>query len=287
MALTASSNSRTTPNPKGTAGLPVLAAMALLAALPLPEPALAAYVDIFGIGATGDPVEFSQYVTPNTQQNFSTWTPGPYSSPQSLGSNGYSANVEAKSGGIASGLEVISPGSLTTQDVSAELIYTATSGKPTGMGGYMRLVDADGTTTSGQAILSSFVTYANGQQTGPLGPIIVAFDAITGFDLTAYGLPPSFFIGLFLLPSVYAFDPTLYYSGMSLQPHPDYSPTLFAAFDTAGFGTSTLFVPEPSTISLVALWVFALTRMRPMKPSGIRGIGLDHKSDHGQVSVAL
>lgn len=252
--------SRYAPNSRWAVALPVVVALALPVAFLRPEPASAAYVDIAGIGATGDPAEFSQYVSPNTQQNFSTWTPGPYASPQSLGSNGYSADVEAKSAGVVAGLKVISPGSLTTQDAGAELIYTVTSGNPTGMGGYMRLVDADGATAAGQAILTSFVMSANSGQTQPVGPITVAFDAITGFDLTAYGLPSSFFIGLFLLPSVYALDPTIYYSGVSLQPDPVESPTLFAAFDTAGFGASTLFVPEPSTASLFALSVLVLAR---------------------------
>ena len=216
-----------------------------------------------GLGLTGDPTAFSQYVSPNTQQNFSSWNPGPYSSPLSLGSNGYTANVEAKTSGFTSDLKVISPGSLTTKDAGAELIYTSTSGKPTGIGGYMRLVDADGNNTSGGVILNSFITLADGTQTSKIGPTYLSFDPVTGFDLSAYGLPSSFFIGGFLKQSFYAFDPTVYFSGISLQPNPVTSSKLFATFDTAGFGASTQFtspVPEPSTVSLLALGVFVLLK---------------------------
>ena len=186
----------------------------------------------------------------------------------SLGSNGYSADVEAKLGNDILNLDVISADgstthSLTTEDAGAELIYTATSGNPTGMGGYMRLVDATGTTTSGRAILNSFVMTSLG--IGNIGPITLDFDATTGFDVTPYGLPSSFFLGVFLTQAMYAADPTAYYYGMSLQPDLATSSTLFAVFDTAGIGASTVFtadVPEPSTVSLFVLGIFALASAR-------------------------
>ena len=127
----------------------------------------------------------------------------------------------------------------------------------------MRLVDATGTTTSGKAILNSFVMTSLG--IGNIGPITLDFDATTGFDVTPYGLASSFFIGVFLTQDLYVFDPTAYYYGMSLQPDLATSSTLFAVFDTAGFGASTVFtadVPEPSTVSLLVLGAFVLANAR-------------------------
>ena len=117
--------------------LTVFAAMTLFTAFLLPQSA-AAYYDFAGfglVGLTGDPTEFSQYVSPNHQESFSTWTPGNYASPLSLpGSNGYSATAQATLNSVGSDLRVFS-GSLTTQVADAELIYTVTSGTPTGVGG--------------------------------------------------------------------------------------------------------------------------------------------------------
>lgn len=262
-----SSKTRATPR---TQGRSIFAAAALAAAALLPGTALA-YADLGGLAVTSSPTEFSQYVSPSTQTSFSTWTPGPYSSPQSLGSNGYSADVSAKSGGVTAGLKVIAPGSLTTQDAGAELIYTVTSGSPTGAGGFRRLVDASGTTTSGKAVLNSFVSLFPGAPISNIGPITVDFDAVTGFDFTPYGVPASF-AGVFLTSGFYDLYPTLSYVGVSLQPDPTDSPTLFAAFDTAGFGASTLFhsnsVPELDASS--GNGALALLRDRRGRPAGRR-----------------
>ena len=228
-----------TPAKAGLPGLPVLAAVALAATALLPTPA-SAYPNIFGVGVTDNPTEFSQIVSPNTQQDFSTFTPGDQANPLSLGSGTYTAEVSA-----TGGIKVIAPGSLTTNDAGATLTYTATGGNPTGLGGSLRLVNASGTTTSGKAIVTSFVTYLNGTLIGPVGPVTFDFDAVTGFDLTPYGLGNSFFMGVFLTPEVYALDPTAYYSSLTIQPDPTSSPTLYAAFDTVGFGASTVFTAVP------------------------------------------